>query len=426
MEHKSRLENYERVAIGLCLNGSGGKIVTSGVTPDMFTETNRAAIFLAIIKASVTGDESNIVALSKFLPPDNTAVVMEIAECMEKGITTINPAEIIRVIKEHFNLRRATKQVYQIYNEAIHSDPLNPYPIFDRIASIDCGVSESNQIESSKDLLPDLLSDLEKSMESRESIGLTTGMPKVDDILGGGLCPNRVITIAARPGGGKTTICINMAKAVMEAGQKAIYFTIEMNAKEMTTKLLSCDGAIPTSKIINRDLSEEHLDDIAKSASKLHRCSELLIASKTGGVWEKLVITLRNSVRYHGVSCAFIDYIQQYRMTKRSTQREELEAMMGQVKDLANELRIPIIVASQLNRNIEQRDDDDPKMSDLKESGAIEQASDTVVILTFKDGKEAMDRTDVKELWACFVKNRWGKLSKTKLEYDFSIGKVWG
>jgi replicative DNA helicase len=393
----------------------------------MFMDVGLSKLFLAAVKANLAGDSSDIISMAKHLKQDDNALLQVAIDCEPLGNTTANTKEIVRVIRDNFFLRKATRKLHEVYAEAIKSDPLIPYPIFEKLSAIVPSEQQINHIDQFQDeLLAQCREKMFRDLENKRSIGIPMGIKKLDQHLGGGLAPGRIVTVAARPGGGKTSFCTNIALNLSLSGHHPIYFTLEMNSQEISEKIISTHSGIELEKIVNRNMSDEEIDIYCKSTEELFK-TKLSIASKTGGVWENAVMLLRNAVRYQKVDCAVIDYIQQYRMSKRTTQREEIDTMMQQIKDLANELQIPIIVVSQLNREIEKRPDGAPKMSDLKESGTIEQASDAVIILSFENVKEELTREDKCVIQAHIVKNRWGISGKAvKLFTDFSKNRIWG
>lgn len=424
MEYGERISPYEKALIGICLNEREAEVISTGLLPDAFYNKSLSEIYTAVLKASVIGESVNLLTLSKYI--NNQNYLSMAVDCLENYNSTMNVKEMARVIKEASQLRKATKQLYEIYHSAVQSDPLNPFPIFEKLSNIDNNGVESNKLDQFHgDILVRCREIMQRDLNKNVAIGFSTGFKVLDQYLGGGFSKGRVITLGARPGGGKTTLATNFAYNAMIRGEHPIYFTIEMNSLEITDKFISLHSGIEISKISNRILDDDEIDRYIKATNELY-ANRMSIASRTGGNWEKVLITIRNAVRYHGVSFVIIDYIQQYRMTKRLTQREELDLMMNQIKDIANDLQVPILVITQLNRDIEKRSDSskDPKMSDIKESGTIEQASDAVLILSYENTIDGFDRLERPNLFLYIVKNRWGKQTKIPLETKFEVNLI--
>jgi len=423
-EYSERILNYETTLIGWCLDGREADVIAAGIQPEMFHHTGLGKIFFAIIKANIEGVATDLVGIQKHL--DNPELSILAIECTDKSSRTINIKTFAKTVKEAAALRKNIKYLKTIYSEAINSDPLTPYPLIERLSGIECKIETDGGIDQFHgNLLIDTMKDIEHGMEHGTVPAISTGMKTLDVALKGGIYPGHVITIAARPGGGKTTIAISLAYDMAKNGQHPLYVTVEMNSKELTHKIQSRDTGISQDKIISHKLNPYQCDLLHQSASKMFKW-RMSVYSRSGSNWERVVMMIRNAVKYHGVSIVFIDYIQQYRMTKRLTQREELDIMAQQIKTVAQDLGVPIVVLSQLNRDIEKRGSSaDPKMSDIKESGTIEQASDAVLILT--NDKETTTEKGMRHdgPWICVVKNRWGEKGRWPVMAQFNINRFY-
>ena len=423
-DYSDRLLNYEKTLISWCIDGKESEIISAGIQPDMFHNHNLGKIFLAIIKANIEGIACDLVGIQKFLPTMDLTLLA--VECTESSSKMININSFTKVVKEAALLRKNLRNLHSIYNDAVNTDPLHPYPLMERLSEIQGAADSQGGLDQFHgDLLMETLKEVEKNMLHGKVPAISTGMKSFDAALNGGIYPGHVITIAARPGGGKTTIAISMAYEMAKNGYHPMYVTVEMSSTEFNMKCYARDTGVPQDKIMAGKLNEEEFEKVYQSASKMYKW-KTSVYSKSGSNWERVVMMIRNAVKYHGVNIVFLDYIQQYRMTKRLTQREELDIMAQQVKTLAQELNVPIIILSQLNREIEKRSGDaDPKMSDIKESGTIEQASDAVLIIT--NDKESCDSNGLRHdgPWIVMVKNRWGQRVRWPVLAEFNINRFY-
>jgi replicative DNA helicase len=413
MKYYERLVEYEMLAIGMALNGRAGKIIDSGIVGETFFDKRCGTLFNAIIGAVLDGKDPTMIAIVKYLPVGHDLAKLMV-DCSELGHTTLSEKEIIRIIKQNFVVRNAYGKISLISSEALNCDPLNPYPIMEKLELVKSGIKEGFGTSwTYEKLMSDCTQGLSDSIEGKNKKGYSTGNAGIDKALAWGLCPGRVYTLAGRPGAGKTTLALNWSYAASKAGAVPIYFTIEMSDVEIGYKLISLHGGISQSKIMLGDSSEDFLDKYYQAADELQKM-KFGVCSTTGGSWGRLVSCLRNSVRYRQTSIAVIDYIQQFSTGQKLSFREDLDKIMHDVKSLAVELHIPIIVLSQLNRKIEDRKDTSPMLSDLKECGTIEQASDAVIILETKPDECVK---------AHILKNRWGYNCATFYQPDFDLNR---
>lgn len=415
--YNKRLLEYEMLAIGMALTGREEKLIDSGIVGDMFNDERCGKLFDAIFQTVMDGTSPNIVTIKKYLPSNGDLIRFSV-ECSQIGYTSCNEEEIIKVIKKNAINRKLLNQLRLVLNDCEGIDPLNAECVLDKLNSIHPGNSDDTQTVWVSEAVKECIKDLSDRIEGKLKHGYSTGHKTLDGILAGGFCPGRVYTLAGRPGSGKTTLAINWIYESMKQGAIPCYYTIEMSEIDITNKLISLHGKISQNKIFDADEGEDFIDQYVTCAEELHKM-KAAIAPKTDGKWNRLVTSLRLNVKNHGVSIAVIDYLQQFRLGSKLSLREEMDRIMHDVKNLAMELGIPIILISQLNRKIEERKDGPPVMSDLKECGTIEQASDAVIILNplkKQDGK-------IYSVEAHLLKNRWGKTCHTYYQPDFDLNR---
>ena len=222
--------------------------------------------------------------------------------------------------------------------------------------------------------------------------GIPTGFSDIDYQLLG-LNKGELITIAARSGVGKTTLALNMFTHQVFNGVKAIYFSLEMPKSAVIQKMLSIKGKISTGKMRQRNFTEEEVLRISNITGYL--------ADKDFNIFDKnsklAYITSKIREEHLKGKCeiAYIDLINRVTTSKKTGSRaEEIGTMTRELKQLAMELEIPIVILAQINRGAEHRDNKRPLLSDLKESGSIEEDSD-VVIGVYRNLKTCDKNTDV-------------------------------
>ncbi|RUW95036.1 replicative DNA helicase, partial [Mesorhizobium sp. M8A.F.Ca.ET.023.01.1.1] len=227
--------------------------------------------------------------------------------------------------------------------------------------------------------------------------GLATGMRDLDRRMGG-LQPSDLIVLAGRPGMGKTSLATNIAFNVAEAyvpaqqadgsfkaanGGVVGFFSLEMSSEQLATRIISEQTEISSSKIRRGEISEMDFEKLVACSQTMQKIP--LFIDQTGGISiAQLSARARRLKRQRGLDLIVIDYIQlmQGSSAKSSQNRvQEITEITTGLKALAKELTVPIIALSQLSRQVESRDDKRPQLSDLRESGSIEQDADVVIFV---------------------------------------------
>ena len=217
-------------------------------------------------------------------------------------------------------------------------------------------------------------------------VGVTTGLNDLDDRLGG-LHKSDLIIIAGRPSMGKTAlatnIAFNAAKNFQEKGDKTsvAFFSLEMSSEQLSTRILAEQSRIKSNDIRRGKISEEQFDKFIETSKDI---SELpLYIDETPAISvAALSNRARRIKRLYGLDLIVIDYIQLMRGTNNRDGRvQEISEITQGLKALAKELSVPVLALSQLSRAVEQRDDKKPQLSDLRESGSIEQDADVVMFV---------------------------------------------
>jgi replicative DNA helicase len=231
--------------------------------------------------------------------------------------------------------------------------------------------------------------------EGKRVTGLSTGYPRLDDLTSG-FQPSELLILAARPSMGKTAFALNIAENVAMRGNKPVaIFSLEMSKESLLLRLLSSDARIDSHKFRTGHLNRE---DGGKITHSLNRLAELPVSIDDSGssTVAEISAKARRMQRDKGVSLVIVDYLQLVTAQGRFGNRnEEVASITRGLKGLAKELKVPVLVLSQLTRAPE-REDRQPQLSDLRESGAIEQDADVVMFINrpnaFKHDQTPEDR----------------------------------
>lgn len=219
-----------------------------------------------------------------------------------------------------------------------------------------------------------------------DTAGVPTGFYEFDELTNG-LHPGQMIVIAARPGVGKSTLALDFARsAALHHEQTTVIFSLEMGRIELTTRLLSAESSIPLQKLRQGKLDDERdWTTLANTMGKIND-APLFIDDSPNMALTEIRAKCRRLKQQHDLKMVVIDYLQLMTSGKRvESRQQEVSEFSRSLKLLAKELEVPVIALSQLNRSSEQRNDKRPMVSDLRESGSIEQDADMVLLIHRED-----------------------------------------
>jgi len=285
------------------------------------------------------------------------------------------------------------------------------------------GISES-RCNSNTVHISEIMASVVDGLTNGESVPfgvVETGYPLLDDCLVG-FQPGELILIAARPSMGKTTLALNFVhNAAINRGLGSLFFTIEMTAKDIYRHLLIINNNdVPADRIRHRNLTREDMRSLEKSMDALDGTNIYVDNSSVITIGEMRSIARRCKTK-HGIQLIVVDYLQLIKpsaqASRRSREQEVSEISQG-LKLLAKELDIPIIALSQLSRSPEKRQDGRPYLSDLRDSGSLEQDADVVIML---HRKENGGDKDIVAIDLLIAKNRKGPTGTVPLLFRKDI-----
>lgn len=240
-----------------------------------------------------------------------------------------------------------------------------------------------------KEALNEAINTAKKAFQSdRKIVGVTSGLESLDNYLGG-FHNSDLIILAGRPSMGKTalatTIAFNAAKAHLEKrveGAGVLFFSLEMSAEQLSTRLLASEAKIPSEKIRRGELNNNNMERFIEVSRDLENMS-LFIDDTPALSISSLLSRARRLKRKHDIGFIIVDYLQLLTTGRHNSENRvnEISDISRSLKAIAKELKVPIIALSQLSRAVEQREDKRPQLSDLRESGSIEQDADIVLFV---------------------------------------------
>ncbi|MCK9328375.1 MAG: replicative DNA helicase [Candidatus Cloacimonetes bacterium] len=269
------------------------------------------------------------------------------------------------------------------------------------------------------DLVPSTLEHIEEIAKTKTSVlGVPSGFTDLDKKIGG-LRPGQLVILAARPAMGKTSFALNIAfNAAMFHDMKIAIFTLEMANEELLLRLLSSSAEIPMETLLKGyGMDQEKIVRITQYADILSQKEIYIDDNGANTVMDIRAKTRRLKAEIKGLDLIIIDYLQLMTSKRPGENRQqEISEISRSLKILAKELEVPVIALSQLNRGLESRDDKRPKLSDLRESGAIEQDADIVMFL-YRDDYYNKDTTIPGITEVIIGKNRHGSVGAIELKF---------
>lgn len=268
------------------------------------------------------------------------------------------------------------------------------------------------------DIISDTITNIEDVAKTKTSVvGVGSGFSDLDKVLGG-FRPGQFIVLAARPAMGKTSLALNIAfNAAISSNMKVALFTMEMSSDELLMRMLSYGSEVTMDNILKGyGMNEDKLLRIAQVGDVLSKKDIYIDDTGTNTSLDIRAKTRRLKAELKGLDLILIDYLQLMSGSKgnREGRQQEISEISRSLKVLAKELGVPIIALSQLNRGVEARDDKRPKLSDLRESGAIEQDAD-VVMFIYRDDyyDKKSEKKGISEI--IISKNRHGAVTTVEL-----------
>lgn len=250
--------------------------------------------------------------------------------------------------------------------------------------------------------------------------GVPTGFKDIDQMIGG-LQPGELVILGARPSVGKTALALNMARNIVIHSRRVLFFSLEMNRYALAQRLLSMEVPMDQSRLRDGDIDDDQMGKITNVAGELARV-DLRIDDRS-----RTISDIKSTARrVHGVkpvNLIVVDYLQLVKggvngRDRHETRAEEVAQISRELKELSMELNVPILALAQLKREVEGRQDKTPQLSDLKESGGIEQDADTVMFMHIE--KEQLEKRMKAESYYVQVvvgKQRNGRLGMERLEF---------
>ena len=398
--------------------------------PEDFYREDNKIIYEAILNLYNRAEPVDIITLKTELQTmkqlEAVGGLEYIAELPDKVPTTANVEQYIKIVEEKSSLRALIKTANELITLG-YDQTLEVEDILDsaekRIFDV---IQNRNQkgYTSIKDILVDSFTQLEQLYNQKQHItGIPTGFADLDYITAG-LHPSDLVIVAARPAMGKSAFALNIAtNAAVRANTPVAIFSLEMSKEQMTNRILCSEAMVDSNKVRTGKIEDDDWTKLAEASGTLST-SQIFIDDTPGISIMEIRAKCRKLKLEKNIGLVVIDYIQlvQASNKKNASREQEISEISRSLKILAKEIGVPVIALSQLSRSVEQRPDHRPMLSDLRESGAIEQDADIVMFLYRDDYyNEDSEKKNIAEV--ILAKHRAGGTGTVELAWLGSYTK---
>ncbi|KGE57519.1 replicative DNA helicase [Streptococcus pyogenes] len=406
------------------------------ISPDDFYKYAHKIIFRAMITLSDRNDAIDATTIRTILDDQDDLQsiggLSYIVELVNSVPTSANAEYYAKIVAEKAMLRDIITKLTDSVNLA-YDEILKPEEV---IAGVERALIELNEHSNRSGFrkISDVLKVNYEALEARSKqtsnvTGLPTGFRDLDKITTG-LHPDQLVILAARPAVGKTAFVLNIAQNVGTKQKKTVaIFSLEMGAESLVDRMLAAEGMVDSHSLRTGQLTDQDWNNVTIAQGALAEAP--IYIDDTPGIKITEIRARSRKLSQEvdgGLGLIVIDYLQLITGTKPENRQQEVSDISRQLKILAKELKVPVIALSQLSRGVEQRQDKRPVLSDIRESGSIEQDADIVAFLYRddyyrKEGDDAEEAVEDNTIEVILEKNRAGARGTVKLMFQKEYNK---
>jgi replicative DNA helicase len=388
----------------------------AGFSSDLFDNARSKVIALKIEEMERKGIPIDLVNMCTSLPSEYTGMLIDLTN---NAPVEINFEYLISQEVTWKKLKEIALEFSRLSQTIMKSNSLEPYE--PHVSNLKALVTKAEALYQESNSIHDMPSMVESSLDRirdriEDSIlgkkrGYLTGIKPLDQNLAG-LVAGRVYVVAARTSVGKTTFSAFLALQAMKQGASPLFFTNEMDREDLVEKWISHEGDLSNQALQTGELTEDQLNRLAVACKKLTDMRGFA-DEKSGWNLDQLISVAHRANKKSGVDLIIVDYLQQVRVKGSTTKQEQVSKASDELKKLARDLNVPVIVLAQINRESEKSGKPMmPTLANLKDSGSIEQDADVVMILH----KEDIAHENVELMVA---KNRYGRTGVINLKHKY-------
>lgn len=420
-EYPADIEMEKKLLSALMLKG--GEVipeVAELVTAEDFYREEHKLIYRAILAVADTG-----------VPVD---VILVEGELQRAGDSSKIPSfYVLRLLDYEFSTARATAYAKQIRDKAqlrrlidmcaaladkAYSERYSATELIPEFSSMLLETCADKEIglESVKDIAINTYERVQAISRLQGLTGVPTGFIELNRITNG-LQKSELILLAARPAMGKTALALNIAQNAARRKKSVAVFSLEMSKAQLGVRLLSATSGVEAKKLNSGDLNDSETRDVLNAVGWIGDLP-LYVDDTAGLSVAGLRMKARRFKQEHGLDLIVVDYLQLMQSAVRDNRVQEISEISRGLKLLARELDIPILALSQLNRSVEMRADKRPQLSDLRDSGSLEQDADIVMFLYRDEYYNRDDETNANIAELIIAKNRNGATANIRMYFD--------
>ncbi len=424
------IEAEQSILGGLLLDKESWDQISDLIAAEDFYRPSHQKLFSAISSLHKTSKEVDIITTSEFLKSKGEFEMVGhdyLVQLLQNTVTTANIVSYAQIVREKSLLRKLINCCNQITQKAYDQDFENVETFIDNVEADIFKIGESREsagLVEASDIVFKSIEKIEEMYHQQADItGIATGFSKLDQMTSG-LHSGELIIIAARPSMGKTAFSLNIAQhAALRQKKTVAYFSVEMSKESVMMRLLASEAKINMGEIRNGKIPDSAWPKLVSAASTLSD-APLFIDDTSGISPFEIRARARRLKKQHGLDLIMIDYLQIMDLKQKVESRERAVSEISRtLKSIAKELQVPVVALAQLNRSVEGRSEKKPMLSDLRESGSIEQDADVIMML-FREGyydKQDDSKTDHAEI--IIGKQRNGPTGHINLKWEPKFGR---
>ncbi len=424
------LEAEQSVLGGLLLDPDCWHNISDIVTSSDFYKTTHGKIFEAIRRLHQNSQPVDIITVTNTLRDggdlDTIGGAAYIAELINQTPTTAHIDTYAEIIKEKSLLRRTITSCNEIIQKAYSQDIESIESFLDQAESKIFNLAENKRsanLVSVGEIVKSSITRIEELYSQKIAVtGISSGFSELDEMTSG-FQPGDLIIIAARPSMGKTALSLNIAQHAALRDKKCVaYFSVEMSKEPMMMRILASESGINLSHLRVGHINDSQWPKLINTAAKVSE-AQLFVDDTSGVSPFEIRARCRRLKARHGLDMIMVDYLQIMDLKQKVESRERAVSEISKnLKSIAKELQVPVIALAQLNRGVEGRSDRRPMLSDLRESGSIEQDAD-IIMMIYREGYYERENPDAAAHAEVIVaKQRNGPTGIVKLLWDAQTG----
>ena len=418
------IEAEEAILGGILLDPEAIERVCELLVPSHFSIPAHQAIYRTTLNLYTQGQATDLMTVASYLADhdklEKIGGQMKLGQLVDRTVSSVNIDQYALLVIE----KALRRQMIFACQEAIQMAYEVTLPIEEMCSKVEEKIFKITQFNvKSRDLVPvgevliDAFEEIEKRHEGLVKPGLTCDFYDLDTVTGG-FQHSDLITIAGRPGMGKTALVNTISYNIAKAHKLPVaVFSMEMSKEQLVQRLLSADSRIETNRIRTGTISQNEWEPLTKAIGIISDLPIFIDDSPNVSVLEMAAKLRRLQTENGEIGLVIIDYLQLMGSGENQNRVQELSRITRDLKKLARELNVPIIMLSQLSRAVEQRNSKRPQLSDLRDSGSVEQDSD-IVIMLYRDEYYNPDSPDRGIAEVIIAKHRNGPTGTVKVCFD--------